>query len=198
VKEAFVNNSIDYLKKNNVCDSRQEKIFRYTLESLYSFFTKSFTILLLSFILGTFKITFITLLLYCILRGLTFGIHATKNIYCWIISLFVYIIGPFIIKYLNISNSILVIITLINILAIILWAPADTKARPLISKKKRITNKIFALIYILILIIISYYWNLNMLKIIICFIGLLNTICICPLTYYIFKQPYNNYKNYKK
>jgi accessory gene regulator B len=197
VKEAFVNTSLNYLKNNNVCNSKQEKIFRYTLESLYSLFTKSAVILVLAIILGTFKITFITLLLYCILRGFTFGIHATKNIYCWIISLSVYIFGPFAIKYLTVPNLILKIVLLINVLAILLWAPADTKARPLISRRKRITNKIIALVYMFVLIGILIVLNSDIFTKIICFIGLLNTVCTCPLTYYIFKQPYRNYKSYK-
>jgi accessory gene regulator B len=194
VREVFVNNSLNYLKKNNVCDSKQEKIFKYTLESLYSFFTKSFVIIILSIFLKTFKITFITLLLYFILRGFTFGIHATKNIYCWIISLVVYGIGPLIIKYVSIPNLTLNIILLINLIAILLWSPADTKSRPLINKRKRITNKFIALIYMIILILICFYLDNIIFKKILCFIGILNLICTCPITYYIFKQPYNNYK----
>lgn len=197
LKEVFVNNSLNYLKKNNACDPKQEKIFKYTLESLYSFFTKSFVILLLAFILNTFKITFVTLILYSVLRGFTFGIHATKNIYCWIISLTFYIFLPIIIKYLTFPTYLIYISYILGIIAIVLWAPSDTKARPLISKKKRIFNKLIALLISSILIILTIFIDNQNLKEIISVILLLNLICTNPITYYIFKQPYKNYRFYK-
>lgn len=197
LKEVFVNNSLNYLKKNNACDSKQEKIFKYTLESLYSFFTKSFVILLLAFILKTFKITFVTLLLYSILRGFTFGIHATKNTYCWIISLTTYIFLPLFIKYFTFPSYLIYAAYVLGIIAIILWAPSDTKARPLISKKKRIFNKFIALFFSSILIILSIFINNQNLKEILSVVLLLNLISTNPITYYIFKQPYKNYRFYK-
>ncbi len=197
LKEVFVNNSLSYLKNNNVCNSNQEKIFKYTLESLYSFFTKSFVILLLALILKTFRFTCCTLLLYSILRGFTFGIHATKNIYCWIISLTVYIVCPFIIKYYQFPSLFIYATFIIGVLFLLLWAPADTKSRPLISKKKRIINKFISLTLITILIFLSFLLNNQNLKEIISIILILNSICICPITYFIFKQPYRNYRFYK-
>lgn len=197
MKEVFVNNSINYLKRNNACDSKQEKIFKYTLESLYSFFTKSFVILLLAFILNTFKITFVTLVLYSILRGFTFGIHATKNLYCWIISLTTYIFFPILIKYFTFPAYLIYASYILGIIAIILWAPSDTKARPLISKKKRIFNKLIALFISFVLITLSILINNQNFKEILCIVLLLNLICTNPITYYIFKQPYKNYRFYK-
>lgn len=198
MKEVFVNNSLNYLKKNNVCDSKQEKIFKYTLESLYSFCTKSAVILLLSLLLNTFEITFLTLFLYSLLRGFTFGIHATKNIYCWMISLTVYIICPYVIVHYEILIYVIHTIFILGVTAILLWAPADTKARPLIHKKKRIVNKCIALFITSMLVTLSLILDNQNLKEIISIILLLNLICTCPLTYWIFKQPYKNYRFYKK
>lgn len=198
MKEIFVNNSLNYLKKNNVCDSKQEKIFKYTLETLYSFCTKTFIILCLSFIFRTFQITLYTLILYSILRGFTFGIHATKNIYCWIITLSVYIFLPFIINNYDLSNYFIYFSFMIGQFAILIWAPADTKARPLLNPKKRLFNKLIAFSISSLYILIGVLCNKANFKEIIAIIFLINTICICPITYYIFKQPYNNYLYYKK
>ncbi len=198
MKEVFVNHSLAYLKKNNVCNEKQEKIFKYTLESLYSFVTKAIVILGLSCLFHTFKLTFFILLFYSLLRGFTFGIHATKNIYCWIISLTVYIIFPYLILRYQLPTPILYILNIIGVIAIILWAPADTKARPLLNKKKRLTNKIIALIYSLGLILFSFLGANSDIKEMVSIILLLNTLCINPLTYWLFKQPYRNYRFYKK
>jgi accessory gene regulator B len=194
LKAAFVNNSILYLKRNNACTKEQEKIFKYTLESLYSFITKSLVILILSLFLRTFKITLLTLVLYSFLRGFTFGIHATKNIYCWIISISVYIIFPLLITNLNFSIYFMDIVYALGILAIILWAPSDTKARPLINKKKRIVNKVISLCLALSYILLSFVLKSHNFQEVVCVVLLVNIICICPFTYLIFKQPYRNYK----
>lgn len=198
LKESFVNFSLNYLKNNNACDSKNEKIYRYTLESIYSFTTKSLVILLLSILLGTFKITIITLLLYSILRGFSFGIHATKNLYCWMISLSVYIVVPLIIKIFLFSQYVVYAFYSLGILAILLWAPSDTKARPLINKNKRIVNKIISLLFAILLIVVSYFSNITNSNEIVACLLLINSVCICPFTYYIFKQPYRNYRFYIK
>jgi len=198
LKEFFVNSTLNYLKSNNACDFKKEKIYKYTLESLYSFTTKSLIILLLSILLDTFKITIVTLFLYSILRGFTFGIHATKNFYCWIISLTVYIVVPLIIKNFLFSQYIIYIFYSLGIIAILLWAPSDTKARPLINKSKRIVNKLISLLIAILLITISYFSNVTNLNEIVACLLLINSICICPFTYYIFKQPYRNYRFYVK
>lgn len=197
MKEVFVNHTLNYLINNNACSEKQVNIFRYTLESLYSFITKMAVVLLLSAILGTLKITLLSLLLYSLLRGFSFGIHATKNIYCWITTLSVYIFLPLFIKYIVFSNSILIIGNVIGILSILLWAPADTPKRPLLNRKKRIVNKLLSIFIALIFVLFNLFIQNQNFREIISFILLMNALCICPLTYKIFHIPYNNYKYYK-
>lgn len=198
MKEVFVAHSLNYLKNNNVCNAKQEKIYKYTLESLYSFLTKTFVILILSIILGTFKITLLILIFYSILRGFTFGIHATKNLYCWIISLSVYIFLPFIISKFHFPIHLNYLIYILGLLAILAWSPADTKARPLLDKKKRRNNKYISLLISIFYISLALLTKKQNLKEIVTIILLLNLICICPITYFLFKQPYKNYLFYKK
>ena len=78
---------------------------------------------------------------------------------------------------------------------IIFFAPSDTVKRPLYNKKKRIIRKILniilAIIYVVVALILksNYFYTLILTSLII------EVIVINPLTYKIFKQPYNNYKN---
>ena len=197
MKEVFVNHTLNYLIANNACSKKQESIFRYTLESLYSFLTKMAVVLLLSVFLGTLKITCISLFLYSLLRGFSFGIHATKNIYCWITTLSVYIVFPLVIKYVDFSNIILMLFNFIGVLSIVLWAPADTPKRPLLNQKKRIINKLFAIFLSLFFVFFYVLIQNQNFREVICFILIMNALCICPLTYKVFHIPYNNYKNYK-
>lgn len=197
MKNTFVNHSLNYLIKNNACSDKQINIFRYTLESLYSLITKTVVVLLLSIILKTFSITLITLLLYSILRGFAFGIHASKNIYCWMITLTVYIVGPLLIKYFTLPTNYVYLCLGIGVLSMLFWAPADTPSRPLLNKKKRVINKTITISLSIFYIISSFYFNDSNFYEIISFIFLLETICICPLTYKVFKVPYRNYRTYK-
>ncbi len=198
MKNAFVNSSLNYLIKNNACSEKQKNIFRYTLESLYSMITKTATVLILSVFIKTFPLTLLMILLYSILRGFAFGIHATKNLYCWITTLSVYVIIPLTIKFITIPLNIIYGLEAIFFIALFLWAPADTPARPLLNTKKRKSNKIITL-FLATLYIVStlYFKNENYYEIIFFILGM-EAVCVCPLTYMIFHIPYNNYKVYKK
>lgn len=196
MKEVFVNHSISYLIRNNACSKEQVNTFRYVLESLYSLVSKTSVVLIISIFLNTFKITFISLLLFSLLRGFTFGIHASKNSYCWITTIAIYSVFPFLIKIISISKEMIIISYFIGILSILLFAPSDTPKRPLLNKRKRIMNKVLALGVGTLYVILSFIINTDLLYKIICFILLLTSVCINPITYKIFKVPYNNYKNY--
>lgn len=198
MKNAFVTRSLDYLIKNNACTEKQKNIFRYTLESLYSLVTKTTAVLILSIFLKTFPITCLMLLLYSLLRGFAFGLHATKNLYCWFITLSTYVFIPLFIKYLTIPLEIIYGLFGVGLIAMLLWAPADTPSRPLLSKKKRQTNKIITLFISVIYVLSAFYFNNANYYEIVLFVFMIETICICPITYKLFHIPYNNYKNYKK
>lgn len=195
MKESFVNHSLNYLIKNNACNDKQMNIFRYTLESLYSLFTKTSVVLFLSILFKTFSITLLTILLYSILRGFAFGIHATKNIYCWIITITTYTLGPLLIKYFTLPIYFVYLCFGIGFISIFLWAPADTPSRPLINKKKRKVNKIVSSLLALIYIFSTFFIKNTNFYEIVSFILILESICICPLTYKLFNISYKNYKN---
>ncbi len=196
MKEVFVNRSLTYLIKNNACKNDQVNTFRYVLESLYSLVSKTGAVLIISIFLNTFKITFISLLLFSILRGFTFGIHASKNAYCWITTIGIYSIFPFLIQRINMTKEFITICYLTVFLSILFFSPSDTPKRPLINKRKRRVNKIISLGIGIIYMLLSFFINTNDFYKIVCFIFMLTSVCINPLTYKIFKVPYNNYKNY--
>lgn len=198
MKTTFVNLTLNYLSKSDLYTEKDKKIFKYTLESIYSLITKTSVVILLSLMLKTFDITILIILMYSILRGLAFGIHASKNIYCWIVTLSVYSFGPLFIKYINLPILVINCIYIVSLLAIMLWAPSDTPSRPLLDKKKRKANKILATVFSLILISISFYINKINFYEIVSFVLLLEAICICPLTYKLFNVPYKNYLSYNK
>ena len=79
-----------------------------------------------------------------------------------------------------------------------MWAPADTKKRPLIREKRRRILKTESIIICLIYLLLIIFINSRLIINAIFFSMILEGICICPLTYKITKNPFNNYNNYLK
>lgn len=197
IKNYIINKLMNIIENNNKYEKEQLESIKYGLESIYLLLTKFIVILCLSIILKIFKETLILLLLYNFLRAFAFGLHATKSIYCWIASLICFIIIPFICKYITFPTLFFIITSIITFICFILYSPADTKKRPLINKKKRKRFKILSIILSFIYIILIYIIKNPILKNTLAFSLILETILILPITYKLFKLPYNNYLNYK-
>lgn len=198
IKQLIISNSIKTIRSYypNYNNEQIERI-QYGLESIYLSITKLIVILLMSVLLNIFKETIIVLLLFNLLRTTGFGIHASKSWMCWISSIPTFIGIPLLCKYINIPIYILIGIAILSLLIFVLFAPADTKKRPLIRKKKRIIYKILTVligtIYLITIMLIDNTFLKNALS----FSMLIEAILICPLTYKLFNMPFNNYKNYK-
>ena len=189
---------MDLVKKNNPT-YQEEKLeeIRYGLESIYLTYTKIFLIFVLAYFLGIIKETLLLLVTYNIIRTFAFGIHATKSIYCLITSLILFIGGVYVVKYISLNIYVKAIISIILLICIYKYAPADTYKRPLINERKRKKYKaistILGIAYVILIIIFNNYIISNYLL-----IGMLETvIMIHPIVYKIFNLPFDNYKKYK-
>lgn len=199
MKKKILNNIIKNIKKNNK-DITEEKleIIEYGLESIYLTIFKIIIILLLAIILDIFKETILTLVFYNIIRFFAFGMHSKKSSHCLIMSLIFFIGGTYLGIYLNIPLYIKISLSIFSVLLISIYAPADTKKRPLINKKKRLRFKILSIIASSTLTILIIYFRNNPITNFM-LLGLIEaTIMILPITYKIFGLPYNNYKTFKK
>lgn len=185
---------------NNVKNIDEDKleIINYGLESIYLTVVKIIIIFGLSLALGIFKEVIIMLFSYNIIRYFAFGLHAPNSTSCLITSIILFIGGAYFSMYINISLQLKIILSIISIILVYIYAPADTEKRPLINIKKRKKYKflsIFVSIIIgLVLIIFHNHFISNFLL-----IGLLEeVIMILPITYKLYRLPYDNYKTYKE
>ena len=137
------------------------------------------------------------MLIYNIIRFTAFGAHAKNSITCLIISIITFIGLPILAKLIIIPTYLKLVIGSICILGFIIYAPADTEKRPIISKKRRLTYKICSIILGMIYIILSIYIKDSFIDNTLIFSLILQTIMILPITYKLFGVSYNNYKNYK-
>lgn len=194
MKEWFLNSTISFLKKHNNYSEKEIKKLRYGLEGIYLTLTKTIVIFLVALLLGIFKEVLICLILFNIIRYFAFGFHAEKSSQCLIISLFNFILIPYIFLNINTSLSIKLIICGLCLLLILIFAPADTIKRPLKNKKKRLIRKaltfLTGLLYTLLVVVFKDSYIADLL--VSCLV--IAIIVVNPVTYFIFKQPYNNYK----
>lgn len=185
---SFFNNKLDLNK------SSLEKLSLGALVILINIF-KIALVLIVSLPLGILKETIVLVLLFGILRFFSLGIHAKSSIGCTIMTLFIYIFSSYFSHNYPLSISIAILLSLISLIIIFIYSPADTYNRPLTDSKKRkklkIQSLILSILYLLLSIIVNNitFYNLIM------YCLLFQSISVHPITYKIFKQPYSNYKN---
>ena len=197
MREKFLKKSIASVKKKYpyYTEEKLEEI-EYGLDAIYLNIPKTLIIFGLAIILGIFKDMILLLTFYGILRTFAFGMHASKSWHCLVISTVMFIGGGLVCKYISIPYYVKIIISILSLICIIKYAPADTHKRPLINAKRRklykIVSSITAIIYVVLIIIfvnkdISIYLTMGILEAV---------LMIHPITYKVFQMPYANYKHY--
>lgn len=194
MREQFLKRSLHFIECNNpnLSEFDKEKI-NYGLEGLYITVTKLSAIFLIALALNMIKELIVVLLFFNILRFPAFGFHASKSITCFILSTSIILGIPFLLLQFSIPIIIKGGLAGICVISFWLYAPADTKKRPLTNKRKRRIRKIsaisLAILYMVILLLIP---NEKM-SILLLSSLLIETILILPITYRLFNEPYRNY-----
>ena len=195
MKEAFLNHTMNFIASNqaNLNNEEKEKL-QYGLEGLYMTITKLVVIFMIAFLLGFIKEFIITLILFNIIRFPGFGFHASKSIVCLITSTLLILGLPYLFTSIEVSLNIKIILCIVSVITFIICAPADTWKRPLPNKKKRVLRKVaacsLAVLYSVLIIVFNGMEISNLLMAAL----LIETVLISPIMYFIFNEPYRNYK----
>lgn len=198
MKKFLIKKCMSYIKKNTNYDDVKLKEIEYGIVSIYLTFSKIIIILTLSLILSIFKEVLIFMVCFNILRTTGFGLHATKSWICLLSSTLMFVVIPIFCKYINFNIYIKILICIIGIILMFKNAPADTKKRPIVSKKRRMVYKIISTILAITFSISAIIINNNFLSNCLIFALILENCLISPFIYKIFKLPYNNYITFLK
>ncbi|MBP3920179.1 MAG: accessory gene regulator AgrB [Bacilli bacterium] len=196
MKEKVLNSWMNIIKEHKNFDEVKLAEIKYGLEGIYLTFSKLIIISIIALILGIFKEMVVFMVIYNVMRMPSFGLHAKKSWMCLLSSTITFIGVPLLSKYIVINNTIKFIIGAISVILICVFSPADTEKRPIVNKRRRQVYKmlstIIATIYIALAVVIENSFISN------CFLfaTILQNVLISPITYKIFKLPYNNYKTY--
>ena len=198
MRSKIINSIMEQIKKYNNFDDIKLQEIKYGLETVYLTIVKTIIFILLAILLKTIKELLLFMLFYGIIRLTGFGVHAKKSLHCWISSILIFVIIPILIKYVTLNNYVIYLISIVSIIILAIYAPADTPKRPLINKKKRIIYKVLTtLISLGYLITITLIKNKIIINTLL-YSLLLECFLVTPFMYKLFGVSYKNYKNYKR
>jgi len=186
-----------WIQKHNTEKTEKDmKIIRYGLEILYLNIVKFVVLFTIAYFLKILPYTLVAAFAFTIGRIFAFGMHAKTTWGCYLATGSVYLLIPYLMLEFSLGIVVRIALSVLIMLGIWLYGPADTEQRPILGAKKRFKFKIKALLLIGLLIIGSYFMPVIYGDIVILsLIG--EVIMILPITYKIFSRGYNNYENYE-
>ena len=197
MRERIVQKLVSYIhKKDSNYSNEQLEVIQYGLEGIYILITKSIVIFTVAYLLGIIKEVFLFTLLYNVIRMPSFGLHATKSWMCYLSSLIIFLILPYVCKTITFDPLWKGILGAISIILIYKNAPADTVKRPIIDPKRRRNYKIISTIIAITFAFLSITIKNNFLSNAFVISILLQNFMISPYIYQLFHLPYDNYKSY--
>lgn len=197
MRERIVQKLVSYIhKKDSNYSDEQLEVIQYGLEGIYILITKSIVIFTVAYLLGIIKEVFLFTLLYNVIRMPSFGLHATKSWMCYLSSLIIFLILPYVCKTITFDPLLKAILGAISIILIYKNAPADTVKRPIIDPKRRRNYKIISTIIAITFAFLSITIKNNFLSNTFVISILLQNFMISPYIYQLFHLPYDNYKSY--
>ena len=198
MKNLIINNCMNYIKSNTNYDDIKLKEIKYGIEAIYLMISKLIIIIALSIVLKIHKEVIMFLTIYNILRFKSFGLHATKSWICLVSSTIIFVGIPFLCKNISLHIWVKTIILIIGICLMFKNSPADTKKKPIVSKKKRNQYKTISTLLTIIYSFIAVLTNNQFIANCLIFSIILQNFMTSPTVYKLFKLPYNNYITFLK
>lgn len=188
----FLTNKIQ--KKMPEIDDERTQVINYGLQILIGEIPKIFIVLLISLILGIFKLTLITFILIMPYRSTSGGFHLHTHIGCIVATTLTYCGTAFVSQYIvlnDIVKYILILLIWIFSMAMIkLYAPADTEEVPILETKVRRKKQLASYIIATISLIAAIFIRDNVISNILIIGTLLQTLYITKVMYKLTNNKY--------
>lgn len=175
-------------------DDERAEIINYGLQNIIGEIPKLFIMIAVSYALGIWQLTLITLLIIMPYRCVSGGVHLKTHIGCIISTCLMYCGVAYISKYIVMSAMVKYIVTFIiwgfSMIMIHYYAPADTESVPILRKKERKYKKIASHLICTIALIIALVIPNEVISNIIIFGYFVQT---CMITRLVYKISGNQY-----
>jgi len=185
----------NFIISNTTTTEENIELIDYGLKIIISNTFKIIILFVTAYIFNVLSYTVVALFCFGFIRMSASGTHANSTITCIIVN-YIFFLGNVLFS-INFQFNFyeLILIFIINLIILIKYSPADTKKRPLVSKKLRLKLKIYSIISLILLFIFSLFLNNSIYKTIISISNLEAAISTTPLMYNFFKNSYRNYDN---
>ena len=134
---------------------------------------------------------------FILIKRYSFGLHALNSTVCTLISCLMFVVAPMMLNGVGISNVGVAAAFLVIISVLYRYAPADTKARPLIGTSLRALLKRKTVVCGLIVMAAALLVPNEAFKLLLVLGAAFQSISILPLTYKILKRSEKNYEAYE-
>ena len=181
-------------KLENV-DEEREMVIDFGVRLLFGELPKILLLFIIGFILGIGKYTLLMFLLLAPYRSFTGGFHLKTHLGCMITTILLYmgpialaIITPELSNYLK--YGIIVVISVMSIIFIAKYVPADTENIPILSKKERKSKRIKSYISLIILLAISLFISNKIISYMLIYGIFMQNLTLTPIAYKLTKSKY--------
>lgn len=148
----FVDRCSEKLANANNIKGEESEILRYGLAVIYINLSKTVILVLLAVILGVFKETALLFCVYASVRSAGFGFHSDSSIKCTIIGVAEFIAAVLVaINIEPLQAPICIAIFLLCIIIFLLYAPVETKKRPISARRKKVFKTAVIVITVIML-----------------------------------------------
>lgn len=154
-------------------------------------------VFIIAFFMGIIKEVVLFSIMFIVLRLTAAGLHCKSSLGCIILTSIIYIGSSYISINYPLNMYLTFTISIISILFLYKYSPADTENRPILGSDHRKKLKILTttiasiLIFINLLLLNKILFNVTM------FALLIETISVSPFSYKLMKTSYNNYEKYE-
>ncbi|UZW14745.1 accessory gene regulator B family protein [Clostridium pasteurianum] len=184
--------------KNNVEKSEEEfEKIQYGIKIIIINLFKFIILFLTAYFLGVLNYCIVAVVSFGILRTFASGVHAESSIKCIFMNYVIFLGNVFLSLRFSLNIVSVIVIYTIGLILIILYSPADTAERPLVSKRLRKSLKIKSIVAVELLIIISIMLPHSVYRNIIIYSVLEEAVLITPIAYALLRKSYKNYKDLK-
>jgi len=136
---------------------------------------------------------------FMLVKRYSFGVHALSSRLCTLICCITFVFVPWVatIQGLGINHVITVVAFSTVIIILYKYAPADTKARPLVGTQARSHLKKKAVVCGLILMLLAILVSSDSIRLMLVLGAAFQSIALLPITYKLLKRSEKNYEKYE-
>lgn len=168
------------------------------LEILLINITKFLIVFITAAQLNLLKEALFMSLVFASVRRTAFGLHAKNSIVCTIVSLAMFVAGPYVCQYIKLDNyTVFGIFTGMNLI-LYKYAPADTESHPILGKKLRKKLRKETVLTGTLLMLIALIIPSQQVKALITLAVAFEVISILPIIYKLLNRRYKNYEKYER